>query len=84
MRVVCVWRDGEDYSRTVQEWLTQFERQTGKTVESLDPDVDESFYRVYDIVEYPTLVALDDKGSVLAIWRGEMLPTFDEVSYWLK
>lgn len=84
MRVVCVWREGYDYSRTVEEWLTGFERFTGKEVESIDPGTraGEEFCRAYDIVEYPTMMALSDDGAVLALWRGTMLPTFDEVNYW--
>lgn len=84
MRVVCVWREDADYSRTVSEWLTEFERRTGREVESMDPHTHagEGFCRAYDIVEYPTLLALDNNGGVLAIWRGKMLPTFDEVNYW--
>lgn len=84
MRVVCVWREGYDYSRIVEEWLTEFERRTSKEVESIDPGTreGESFCRTYDIVEYPSILALDDNGAVLSMWRGEMLPTFDEVAYW--
>lgn len=84
MRVVCVWRDRSDYGRTVEEWLREFERRTGREVENVDPDTREgvSFCRAYDVVEYPTLLALGDDGAVLASWRGKMLPTFDEVAYW--
>lgn len=57
----------------------------GEEIESMDPDTREGvgFCKVYDVVEYPTILALDDNGAVLASWRGQMLPTFDEVSYWL-
>lgn len=84
MRVVCVWREGYDYSRTVEEWLVGFERATGKEIESIDPGTKAGmdFCRAYDIVEYPTMMSLSDDGAVLAMWRGAMLPTFDEVSYW--
>lgn len=84
MRVVCVWREGYDYSRTVEEWLREFERRTSKEIESLDPGTreGESFCQAYDIVEYPSILALDENGAVAAMWRGEMLPTFDEVAYW--
>ncbi len=85
MRVVCVWREGEDYSRAVEEWLTEFERRTGKRVESLSPDGREGtqFCTTYDIVEYPTFLALGDGGEVMAMWRGRELPLFDEVGYWI-
>lgn len=84
MRVVCVWREGEDYSRTVEEWLTEFERRTGREIESISPDGREGvqFCSTYDVVEYPTILALDDSGAVLAEWRGEQMPLFDEVMYW--
>lgn len=85
MRVVCVWRRESDYGRAVEEWLTEFAKRTGEEIENMNPDTREGvgFCRVYDVVEYPTILALDDNGAVLASWRGKMLPTFDEVSYWL-
>lgn len=84
MRVVCVWREGEDYSRTVEEWLREFERRTGREVESMSPDGREGvdFCRAYDVVEYPTILALGENGEVLSMWRGKQMPLFDEVSYW--
>lgn len=85
MRVVCVWRRESDYGRAVEEWLTEFAKRTGEEIENMNPDTREGagFCRVYDVVEYPTILALDDNGAVLASWQGKMLPTFDEVSYWL-
>lgn len=85
MRVVCVWRRESDYGRMVEEWMTEFERRTGAEVESLDPDTKDgqSFARAYDVVEYPTILVLGERGEVVAMWRGQALPMFDEVSYWL-
>lgn len=85
MRVVCVWREQEEYSRAVEEWLQEFERRTGREIESMSPDGREGvqFCTTYGLVEYPTILALDKDGAVLAEWRGKQLPLFDEVSYWL-
>ncbi len=85
MRVVIISREGEDYSRTVAEWVREFERRTGNELEVLSPDGREGtdFCRTYDVVEYPTILALNNDGSVLAEWRGQQLPLFDEVAYWL-
>jgi len=85
MRVVCVFREGEDYTRTVEEWIREFERRTGDEIETMSPDGREGveFCRVYDIVEYPTILALNDDGGVLSMWRGKQLPLFDEVAYWV-
>ena len=86
MRVVCVWRDNTEYAREVSSWLNDFQSQTGTTVESLDPDSieGESFARAHDIVEYPTLMAVDDMGSEIQKWRGLPLPSFEQVSYYAR
>lgn len=86
MKVFVVYKRESDYARTVIDWLRDFTRQTGKTLEELDPDTREgtSFCRAYDIVEYPTLLAVDDDGRVQNTWRGTMFPTISEVSYYVQ
>lgn len=86
MRVVAVWRDNTDYARTVTTFLTDFARQTGLAIEELDPDTKEgeSFCRAYDIVEYPTIIAVSDGGQVQQLWKGTTLPTISEVSYYVS
>ena len=85
MRVVIVTKDNKDYTRGVDTFLENFTRQTGKTIEVLDPETreGESFARTYDIVQYPTLVALSDQGMVQNMWVGENLPTINEVSFYV-
>lgn len=83
MRVVCVYKDNQDYTRMVDEWLTDFYRQTGHEIETIDPDANVGFCETYDIVEYPTILALDNTGAILSIWRGQKLPLFNEVLYYL-
>ncbi|MGB4957763.1 MAG: hypothetical protein WBO49_04905 [Candidatus Saccharimonas sp.] len=84
MRVVAVAKDNTDYTRAVSEFLEAFRRQTGRELELLDPETreGESFCRTYDIVEYPSIVALSNDGQVQYMWRGAMLPTISEVSYY--
>lgn len=85
MRLVIVGRDNAEYTGTVEDWVREFHRRTGREVEMLSPDEGEgvTLSRAYDVVEYPTILALKDgDGAVLAMWRGKNLPTFDEVTYW--
>lgn len=84
MRIVCIWRDNEDYSRMVSEWIHEFEHRTGREIENISPDSreGESLCNAYDVVEYPTILALGNDGSVKASWRGKTLPLIDEVAYW--
>lgn len=83
MRVVCVYREGEDYSRAVTDWLEDFYRRTGHQLETIDPDRDPHFCEAYGIMEYPSLIAIDDHGSVRAFWPGRNLPMFNEVLYYI-
>lgn len=85
MRTVVVYKDETDYSREVTDYLRDFERQTGHTLETIDPDTREGadFCRVHDIVEYPSIVALSNDGVLQNLWRGLPLPTISEVSYYV-
>jgi hypothetical protein len=84
MRLVVVYRSVGEHRRPVEDFLHEFERRTGKTIETLDPDSREgiSFTRTYDIVEYPTVIALSEDGQQQSMWRGIPLPTISEVSYY--
>ena len=79
MRVVCIYRDNQDYSRSVDEWLTNIYRQTGREIETIDPDKNTGFCEAYDVVAYPTILALGEQGDVRASWRGRNLPLTNEV-----
>lgn len=83
MRVVCIYRDNQDYSRSVEEWLENFYRQTGREIETMNPDENISFCEAYDVVEYPTILALGNSGEVLSSWRGRDLPLINEVLYYM-
>jgi hypothetical protein len=83
MRAICVFRDNQDYSRAVNEWLENFHRQTGRQIEILNPDENVNFCETYDVVEYPTILITGDSGEVRASWRGKKLPLINEVLYYM-
>ena len=86
MRIVVVYKDTSDHGREVREYVDDFEKQTGLKIEVMDPDSgrNDFFLRAYDIVEYPTILAIADDGRLLQIWRGRPLPLFDEVAYYAR
>lgn len=85
MRVVVIYKDATDYARQVTDYLRDFERQTGHALETLDPESRDgvSFTGAYDIMEFPTIVAISDDGRLQNQWRGLPLPTISEVSYYV-
>lgn len=84
MRAVVVYRSNSEYGRTVEEYLRDFSRRTGNELETLDPDSLDgiSFCKAYDIIEYPSVIALSDDGQMQNSWRGIPLPTINELSYY--
>lgn len=86
MRVVVVYKERTDQSRTVTDYLRDFERVTGHRLDTINPDspAGADFCRSYDVVEYPSIVALSDDGQMLSLWRGVPLPTINEVSYYAQ
>ena len=86
MKITIVYREESDHAREVFDFLHDFEKRTGQTIEEINPDSprNEFFIQAYDIVEYPTILALTDEGEVLNQWRGRPLPMIDEVSYYLR
>lgn len=85
MRVVVVYREESDHAREVFDYLRDFTRQTGHQIEEINPDSRDgaSFCRAYDIVEYPTMMAISDDGHMQQLWRGRPLPTMSEVSFYV-
>ena len=84
MRVALVYKVESDHARPVLDYLRDVKRQTGYDIEEVDPDDRDgsAFCRTYDIVEYPSVVAMDDQGSLQHMWRGLPLPTISEISYY--
>jgi hypothetical protein len=84
MRVIVVYKDQTDYARSVIDFLRDFQHQTGHEVETMNPDSAEGidFCQSYDIMEYPTMIALSDDGQMQNTWTGLPLPTISEVSFY--
>ena len=87
MRVAIIWRDDSEHGQVVREWLREFEHRTGRTPESLSPDEGDGLglCKAYDVVEYPTILALDSGGKVVQMWRGvnPSLPRIDDVNFYM-
>ena len=85
MRVVVIYKDNTDYTRTVLDYLHDFERQTGHQLETIDPETPGGiqFCETYDIIDYPTTIAICDSGVMQNEWRSLPMPTISELSYYV-
>lgn len=85
MSVTVIYKPKSEHTRIVEEFLHDFERRMGRALNTIDPDTREGtdICRLYDVVQYPSLVATDTNGVMRNIWQGLPLPTIDEVSYYV-
>lgn len=69
----------------VESYLRDFKMQTGKEISTLDIDSPEGMElcRLYDITQYPAILAMDDEGRLQNAWVGEQLPRIGELSYYV-
>ncbi len=83
---MVVYKEQTDYARQVLDYLRDFEHQTGHVLETMDPEsaAGVDFCKTYDLMEFPTMVALSDDGSIQNSWQGLPLPTISEVSYYVQ
>ena len=84
MRAIIVYKEASDHAREVVDYLRDYQRFTGKAIETLDPESrsGESFCRAYGIREYPTVIVVSDSGRMQQMWSGRPLPPIDIVSYY--
>lgn len=84
MRVVVVFKEHSDHAREVRDYLRDYFKRTGRELETIDPETPsgESFCRANDIVQYPTIIAVNDFGSMIQMWAGTPLPQISEVTYY--
>lgn len=85
MSVLVIYKTANENTRAVEEFLHDFERQTGQKLKTVDPDSRDgaNTCRLYDVVEYPTVLALSNDGQLLSSWRGVPLPLINEVNYYV-
>jgi hypothetical protein len=84
MKAIVVYRPDSEEARAVEEFLRDFSKQTGRTIETLNPDTADGaqFCETYDILEYPSIIAVSDDGHIQNSWPGLPLPTISELSYY--
>ncbi len=86
MKAVALYRPKSEFARMVEEYVQDFERQRGQTIEliSLDTVEGADMARLYGILQYPALLVIRDDGQLLKEWQGERLPLMDEVAGYIR
>jgi len=85
MKLLVIYRSDEEYSRSVEAFIHDFERNhegLGRRMEILDATSRDgsAMMSIYDIFEHPAILVLQDNGQVIHQWVGKNLPLMDEVA----
>ncbi len=83
MKVLVLYKPKSEHRQTIEDFISQFkEKHPRSKVEVLDVDRREgiAMASIYDVMRYPSILALRDDGTVLQTWEGEEnLPRLDDV-----
>lgn len=83
MKIVILYRPNSEHARIVETFVQEYrDHHSAGRMEVLDVDSREgsAMATLYDVMQYPTILALANDGSVLHSWEGSMLPLRDEVA----
>lgn len=85
MKAVLIYRPNSEHERQALDYMRDFTIQTGKTLPTLDPDSREGvdLCRLYEIMQFPSVLVTDNEGHVQNLWTPDQLPTFSELSYYV-
>ena len=83
MKVLVLYKPKSEHRQAIEDFISQFkEKHPRSKVEVLDVDRREgiAMASIYDVMRYPSILALRDDGTVLQTWEGEEnLPRLDDV-----
>jgi hypothetical protein len=86
MKLLVLYQPKSEHARLVEEYLDDFRRLYPKIdIEVLDAESVEgvNICQVYDILEYPALLAVNRDNALQNMWLGKMLPQKQEVVSYL-
>ncbi len=83
MKVLILYRPKSEHSRIIEEFVRDFKLQEPSRridLSSIDTREGAAIASLYDILQYPAILAVTDDGQLLKFWQGEQLPLMNEVA----
>lgn len=82
MKVLVLYRPASEYARIVEEFIHNFQsrdRNERLEVMNIDSRDGSATASLYDIMQYPAILVLQDDGYLSKSWEGDRLPLMDEI-----
>lgn len=83
MKLLVIYRPLSEHARSIDEFVREFSRRNPSArLEMVDIDTRDGMATasIYDVMQYPAILALRNDGSALNVWQGPVLPLMDEVA----
>lgn len=82
MKVVVLYRPNSEHARTVEDYIRDFQAchsEPKLEILSLDTREGSATATLYDIMQYPAFLVVQNDGYVQKMWQGADLPLMDEI-----
>lgn len=83
MKILILYRPESEHGRRVEEFIHEFQqRHSQRHLEILNIDSRDGIATatLYDIMQYPAILVIQDDGIIQKVWEGDSLPLMDEVA----
>lgn len=83
MKLVILYRPNSEHARLTETFIHDYRAtHVSSSMEIVDIDTRDgiAMAELYDVVQYPAIMALKDDGKMQKIWQGPELPLMDEVA----
>lgn len=83
MRIVLLYHPNSEHARLVEQYVRDLERQQNVKSElvSLETKEGADLARLYDVVRYPAVLAINPRDNSLAqFWQEDKLPLMSDVA----
>lgn len=83
---MVLYHPNSEQDGLVNDFAHDYERFKHKKLElvSLESQAGADLARLYDVVNYPAFLAIDNSGSLQRLWQGTPLPLMDELDYYTQ
>lgn len=82
MKVIVLYRPNSEHARVVEDYLHDFQARHSLPkleVMSLDTREGSATAALYDVMQYPAFLVVQNDGYVQKMWQGSDLPLMDEI-----
>jgi len=83
MKIIVIYRPNSEYGRVTEEFIHDYQtRYPDAKPDVLDVDSRDgiAMASMYDVMQFPTILAVREDGSLLKSWEGEAFPLMDEIA----